>query len=157
MNEIKPYILSVVSVALLCSTASKIYPGEGASRQLIKSISGMLLLLTIARPIFHISYTGPRFLPHSFSEDAASAVGEGKAQMVLALQNSIKQRAQAYILDKAADYGAQIDVDICLSNDDMPVPISAVIVGDVSPYVKAQLEHILLKDLGIAAKEQIWK
>lgn len=157
MTQIKAYILSVVAVSLLCCISKKIYPSNGASKQLITIICGMLMLITIAKPLFNLSFSDPTYWIDWVSTDASKAVGEGEQQMILALKEGIKQRAETYILDKAAAYGAQIDVQIRLSNDDLPVPVGSVIVGDVSPYVKTQLQYILQKEFGIAAKEQIWK
>ena len=92
----------------------------------------------------------------SFLYDAQAASAIGEQQTEDALADIIKQRSEAYILDKAQAMGVNLDVEITLSRDDLPVPVSARIGGTVSPFIKLRLQRLLTEELGIAKENQLW-
>ena len=73
-----------------------------------------------------------------------------------AMTELIKEKSQAYILDKAAELDASITADVTISEEELPKPLSVVISGQVSPYNRKRLESILETDLGIAKENQVW-
>ena len=90
-----------------------------------------------------------------FRHQAQQAVQKGEAYSNSVLRKSITDRVQAYILDKAVEMGANIQVQVILSDDAYPVPEQVCIQGDISPYARNQLKHIL-EELGVAEENQIW-
>lgn len=72
------------------------------------------------------------------------------------LRTIIKSRVEAYILDKAESYGAKLKVEVMLSEDQVPVPMSVRITGSISPYGKKMVTQLIREDLGIASEEQVW-
>ena len=73
-----------------------------------------------------------------------------------ALRQIIKTETEAYILDKAAQFDLQLDVQVALTDDVMPVPESVQLTGSVSPYVKSRLQILISNDLGIPKEQQLW-
>ena len=72
------------------------------------------------------------------------------------LAQFIKERTQSYILDKAQSLNAVLDVEVTLSDDEIPVPVKVCITGKVSPYARGRLENLIIEDLGIEKENQIW-
>ena len=68
----------------------------------------------------------------------------------------IKNRSEAYILDKASSAGIRIDVDISVCQQVPFTPETVTIVGNAPPYIKTQLTEIIEKDIGISKEHQIW-
>ncbi len=155
--DIKSYILSVAAAGLLCGIATKLVNKEGAQHQLIQMAAGLILMFTVIQPLAGIQWEEPSDWLGDFRLDADSAVQQGQQQTASALAQSIKEQTQAYILDKAAAMGAALEVEVLVSLDAIPVPVGAVLLADVSPYVKVQLSNMMERDLGILGENQIWK
>ena len=58
-------------------------------------------------------------------------------------------------MDKAHSLGADIQVEVMLSNEQYPVPKQVRLKGDVAPYARTQLIKFL-EELGISEENQIW-
>ena len=93
---------------------------------------------------------------HILQPQAQEAATAGEQQAKSALRESIKQRTEAYILDKAKTLAAQVAVEVTLSNEAIPVPIAVRISGNISPYARMQLQTILQEELGIPKEAQAW-
>ena len=68
----------------------------------------------------------------------------------------IKEKTEAYILEKAESLGLDISVEINFGEADSMVPTEVRISGPVSPYAKDQLSKTISTDLGIPEERQIW-
>jgi hypothetical protein len=73
-----------------------------------------------------------------------------------AIRASIKARSEAYILDKAAELALSVEVEVTLSNDEIPLPVSVRVSGKASNYAKSRLQAIITQDLGINKEHQVW-
>jgi hypothetical protein len=51
---------------------------------------------------------------------------------------------------------ADIQVEVTVSTDALPIPVGVRIIGNVSPYVRTKLQQTLAEDLGIAKENQVW-
>ena len=91
-----------------------------------------------------------------FSISSDFAVQEGTLSAKYASSEYIKTKSEAYILDKATEMGADVNIDVVLSDDQLPVPAGITVCGAVSPYVKAKLSACIRDELGIAEDEQVW-
>lgn len=72
------------------------------------------------------------------------------------LRAIIKEETETYILDKALSMDTNVQVEVLLHEDD-PIPVGAVITGDLSPYNKSVLSRYMQDTLAIAEEAQIWK
>lgn len=153
MVGLRQYVLSVIASALICGIVSGLIR-EGPAKPLVRLICGLFLTVTAIQPIADIDFSD--LLDDSFSYleggQYATAMGEKMAQETMA--GIIKAEAEAYILDKASDLNAEITAEVFVSEEQ--IPVSAAISGEVSPYVRKQLETILQTDLGIAKENQQW-
>ena len=156
VDGIRQYVISLTSASVICAMITALFPGKGASAKLVKLISGVLLCLIALQPFSRLDI-GEYLNRWKFDLQAgeeASSDGENLARE--ARSKLIKERCEAYILDKANELGLQITVEIELNDDAIPKPRLSIIRGNVSPYAKVQLQQILSNDLGIAKENQIW-
>lgn len=156
METIRQYLLSLTAAAVLCGIITTLVPGKGASQKLVKLLSGLLLTLAALQPVARLDLN--KFLTNwdfALSQgEYAAADGEIIARDAMA--KLIKDNCEAYILDKATEFGLRITAQVSLNGEEIPKPVSVVIVGSASPYAKSQLQRIISDDLGIPKEAQTW-
>lgn len=154
MGKLESFGLSVVSAALVVAIITGLFRKNDASAVLVKMIAGLFLAFTVIRPLVTLDVMRLGTYLDTFSEAGrdASQAGENLAQDTY--RSYIKSETQAYILDKARDYGATLEVDVEL--DDRAIPCGAELTGSVSPYAKAALSHAMETELGILKENQRW-
>ena len=153
MTEVKQYVLSLAASAMLCGALLSISP-EGTVRQLLRLLSGLLLTICVLRPVVGVEL--PLEFPAPELSEAEAVTAQGEKAAYEAIAGIIKRESEAYILDKAAELGAQVEVEIRLEKGELPVPCAAVIRGQVSPYARGRLEEYLSSELGITKEYQQW-
>ena len=92
----------------------------------------------------------------SILDEGREIAREGEESSRAALRQIISDETRAYIMDKARSYGAEVEVQINLSQDDPPIPVRCIISGAVSPYVRQQLTKVLISELGIPEENLTW-
>ena len=150
------YLLRIISAAFLCAVVKSFGAKSSVSVTMIKTLCGVFLTITILSPIMHVDLSSFTNYVQSFSYESEDVVYTGSQLYSESLRSSIKQQAEAYILDKAASIKADLSVEVILSNDDPPTPLSVVLDGQVSPYAKSKLTKIISDDLGISKENQTW-
>lgn len=155
MSAVGNYVLTVIVTAFLCAVISDLVQ-DPSSKAIIRMVSGMILTITVAAPVCKIDVSSC-FVPDSSVMDAASAAAaEGAALSREALRLRIKQDTESYIQEKAEIMNTYISAEIAVSNDDLPVPVSVLISGTVSPSARQKLQRILETDLGITKENIEW-
>lgn len=156
MESLRAYLIGLVAAAILTGIVTQLMGDKGTQGAMIKLISGLFLVFTVIAPIANIDLSGLRDFSADFSEagEEAALIGEDITRESLAAV--IKQRSEAYILDKAAGLDVELEVDVTVSDDKMPVPSAVLLRGKVSPYAKARLQSIIVQNLGIDKEKQIW-
>lgn len=156
MAGLQQYVVSVATAAIICGIVLGLAPG-GTIQGILKMVCGIFLALMVIEPITRIDpdrLVSEFGLSYSEEADSAAAFGEEIARDSLA--EYIKQKCEAYILDKAAGHGVTLDAEVTLSSGDPPVPESAVIHGDVPANVKLRLEQVITEELGISKENLQW-
>lgn len=156
MDEIRAYLLRITAAALLCGILTKILGKKGMLTTTVKLITGVFMALTVVGPLVSIRLDTLDEFTEGISYDASAAVAEGEISAMETMSEIIKQQTQAYILDKAETLGAQLSVEVILSEDTPPVPCAVRITGKISPYGKSVLSAYINDDLGIGVEDQIW-
>lgn len=156
MEALRQYILSVTAAAILCGIVKSLCSGASFEKG-IHMLCGLVLAVTVLTPVLRIDLDQliGKFTA-SYSQDALAVTTFGAESYQNSLSALIKQKSEAYILDKAAQLNAPVDVSIEISAEDLPLPVFAHIQGDISPYAKHQLSQILEHDLGIPKENQKW-
>lgn len=152
MSGIGSYILLVTAAAILISILRKL-AGSGGMGELVKLLGGVFLAVTVLSPLVKLELPELSWID-DFSEEGQAAARDGE---VLARDYSdtiISRELEAYILDKAANLGAELTAVVKL--DDEGMPVSVTLSGEISPGNRAALSHIIEQDLGLGEEAQIW-
>jgi len=156
MEQIRQYLLSVIGAAILCGIVNSLIGSKSPHAAIIKLISGLCMAFTVISPILKIQIDDYSDYLSSFTDDAKEVVSSGEEIAMNELYAIIKGRTEAYILDKAASLGLDVEVEVTLSNDIPPLPCAVTISGSASPYSKNALAQYIANDLGIPKEDQIW-
>lgn len=150
------YIFSVTTAAIIFSILQSLLHKNSAAAILVRMIGGLFLTFTVIAPVIDFdldSILEQSWAYTSHAEDIAAA-----GQTIAAEQRSqrIKEQCETYIIDKAMSYQTQLDVDITLTNDEMPLPSAVLLKGNISPYVKSIIATWIQDEMGIPEDHQIW-
>lgn len=156
MEELKAYLISVTAASVICGILNALAGKKGSVTSIIKLLTGLFLALTVIRPVVKISFDEFDQYMDAVSVEANAAVSDGENMASQELASIIKAKAEAYILDKAASLGVDLEVDVILSNTAPPMPVEVVLAGAVSPYAKVQISTMIAEDLGISKEAQQW-
>lgn len=155
MDSIRQYLLTIIAGAMICAILSKVSFRSTANSALIKLLSEIFLLILIVSPLIKVRLPDlNNFFSEGILRTDAIAYGESYAQ--IQSDEIIKESATAYILDKASNMQADIQVEVFLTDSSPKIPESVVICGDVSPYIKTVLQSMIADELGVPEEAQIW-
>lgn len=155
MEAMRNYLIAVIMTAVICSLILNLLK-DLKIKQLGRLICGVVLTLTIVRPVTRWNRVDLTEIIPTLSSDAQELVASGEEFSHQMLSDIIKLETEAYILSKAAELNADISVNIVVERSSIPVPTSIEIVGDITPYSRLCLEKILEDDLGILKENQLW-
>lgn len=156
MDSIRSYLLSVIAAAIICAVVTRLLGKKGTIGTMAKLITGLFLVFTVIHPLADIDLGSFTDFAMDYSIDADRLTADGSNMAKEALAERISGQTRAYILDKAAALNAALSVEVLLSEDEVPVPVAVQIFGEVSPYAKSQLTHMISEDLGIDKEHQTW-
>ena len=155
MDRISSFILSIVCASVICSIADILTKDKKQANITVKLLSGIFLAITLLSPIQGFSIDRIFNSWEDLEQDAQAMSQDGQMQANDALISIIKQRMEAYVLEKAEQLGVTLQSEITISETLEPERI--ILTADVTPYERKQMEKILTEELGISGEEQIWK
>ena len=155
MEEIRQYLLRIIAAALICGIVQSL-PQESAAAALTRLVCGVIMTVVVVSPLRELRIPELSASVSGISQQAEEAAQKGERISADALAQRIQQEARTYILNEAEQLGLQIDAQIILSNEDIPVPEAAVIQGDIPARLQGALEEILDTKLGIAKENVTW-
>lgn len=156
MDQIKSYLLRLTAAALICGIASCLVNNKKLSGSLVKLLSGVFMTLVVLGPILHLQLGGIGDFTPKIEQSAMEAAEDGKNTAMEAWVKGIKEAAQAYILDKAESYGAQLTVEVTVEPSQPPTLVGIHLKGSISPYGKKMLQEVISQQLGIPEEDQTW-
>jgi len=156
MDGIKEYILSVAAAAILCAVVRRLLEKKGTAGSVGKLLTGIFMTVTVLSPLTGLTVGPMDEIMDDYRMIAQEAVAQGEKSTANALRQSISQQMEAYIIEKALALGADIQVEIRLSEDLYPTPIGVRLSGQIAPYAKSRLQRIIEEDLGVGEEDQIW-
>ena len=156
MDSIRQYLLSLVVSAIICAIAKSVTSEKSFTGGITRLIAGIILTLTVLSPVMTINIADLPILTTDLTDEAAAAAAAGKEMASSEMNAIIIQQTQAYILDKAADFGAALEVEVLMPQDSSSLPIGVILNGNVSPYAKTQLQRIIAEDIQITKENQQW-
>lgn len=153
MNGLARYVLSVTAAALLVAVLHAL-AGNGSMGALIRLLGGVFMALTVLSPVLELRLPDLREWTADFSAAGAEAAAAGEEMAYDAAAAIITGQIEAYIMDKAALYGADPSVSVTLDADGLPVSVK--LVGDTPPAARRALTRIMEEELGIGEEAQEW-
>ena len=156
MLWVREYLLRLVSAALLCGIVNGLLGKKGALGAVVKLMTGIFMVFTLVNPWIKLEIGDLSGFVGDISAGADILVESGQTDARLALEKIIKSKTEAYILDKAKSYGAELTVEVRVDGSELPVPCAVCVSGSISPYGKTQLSSMIADELGIALEDQTW-
>lgn len=156
MEGLHQYLISITAAAIVCAIAKSVSEEKTVAGSMIRLIAGIVMTVSVLSPIVTLKLEKLPELTADLTVGANAAVEEGK-EMAAAERNAIIIDAvSAYILDKAATFGAALEVEVLMPTDGDHQPEGVVLYGNVSPYAKLQLQRIIAEDIGVGKENQQW-
>lgn len=156
MGILRTYILRVISAALICAIITAILGKKGTNGRIGAMLSSIFLAITMLSPVSGLDLSDWISWMNDFETQSESFTEEGEQMARNSMSEIIKQHTEAYILDKAVSYGAEVTADITIGEGELPVPVAVDIHGGISPAGKAAVSRIIEEELGIPKEEQRW-
>lgn len=156
MSEFKQYIIAVTAAAIVGSVVITICDKKSTTSAVIKLIVGVFMTLTIVKPIIDVKIVDISEYLSTVNALAADSVQSGSLWAASESAAIIKDRTEAYILDKALSMGLHIDVDVSVSEQTPFAPSFVTVTGNVPPYARTQLSQLIEEDIGVSKENQTW-
>ena len=155
MENVYQYLLSVLATAILVAIVNNL-SDKLKSGKAIKLASALVMAIVVLSPLRNFQLTSYLSRFETMNDAANGYVNDGKTLYDNYLVAIINERCEAYILDKADELGVKLTVHIACDTSDLPVPVYAEISGEVSPYAREKIQHIISSDIGIPEEQQLW-
>lgn len=153
-GAVEKYLLSVIAASMLLGLVQIILP-KGSVRNVATFVGGLLVILSVLLPVADFDYDQLVRSVTNIQIETSDDIGIAINEELMA--DIIKEQCRTYILDKAKGLGAELEVEVVLSEKDVyPYPIAVVLRGKVTSDQKTQLSEYISRDLGIPVREQEW-
>lgn len=155
--DLKSYVFSVIAASVIAGILSGLIKTNSSYGYIIKLLAGLFIALTVVSPWKDFNLPDLSYYFDGLEADAGNDINSGTNTYRDALQASIIDRTEAYILEKASSMGAELTASVTVSGDQPPIPVSVELSGNISPYNKNRLQQIIVEDLGIPEDAQRWR
>lgn len=155
MDNIRQYILSVITAALICGIVNAWITGKGTYTAAIKIVCGLFLTVTIISPLAKIEISDPELYFNRLSEEAEAASAAGTLWNTETKAAFMKDNLEKLVLEKSMSMNLKITTDITVDDTSM-LPTEITISGTISPYAKRVLSQFIQDNLGIPEEDQNW-
>ncbi len=155
MEILRQYVMSIVAASILSGIILGFFQSSTV-KQLLKMLCGLFLAFAVMRPIQQFDVSDLAIPGTTEAREAQELAAMGEEMALDALRDIIKAETEAYILDKAAQLNVDLEVQVTVSGDDPPIPVSVTLTGPAAPYAKQRLEAVLTQELGIPKENQTW-
>lgn len=156
MEDLGQYLLSVLVSAIICALAKSVSNEKTVPGAMIRLAAGIIMATAVLSPLLTLNPADLPAISKDIAQEADAAVTEGKEMAEQEMRSIIIERVEAYILDKAASFGAVLDVEVLMASDGSNQPAGVILSGSISPYAKSQLQSIIAEDIQIAKEYQQW-
>ena len=155
MDSIRQYIVSIISASIVCAVLKTLL-GKSAYSRIVQILCGTFLVFTFLAPLKHIDLQDAIL---SFQWDgniSEDAIQRGEDMSRKAIADIISSEVASYVVEKAASFGAEVHVEVTVSDEEIPAPVGIDIIGRLSPYIRSQLEEIISEDIGLTREDMRW-
>lgn len=152
----RAYLTAVTAAAILAALIRRIAPKEGAGRG-ARLGAGLLVLLAVFGPLAQLDTlsTAETLVRRGYGDPLDTQDFSTGANDLLS--GLISQEAETYILDKAEECGASVQVEVETRVTEVyPIPWRAVIRGSLTARQRNMLSQYMTQELGIPEERQEW-
>lgn len=153
MTSIKGYLLHIICSAILAAIIVQLAGKNGTSSSLIRLLAGLFLSVNLLTPVLTLNISQFRYYTADLTDEAQTAANYGTEYADAELRRIIISKSEAYIMDKAASLGVNVDVEVVLNEY---TPQCVILKGAISPSAKTQLAAWISENLGIPKEAQEW-
>ena len=153
MDGLCRYVICVVAAALLSGILTRLTHKCG-SGEIVRMLCGIFMTIILIQPIVGKKEMIWESELQGFGKQAEAISREGIAEAESIRKEFIKQRVEAYILSRAKTMEADIQANVSLDEDCIPVSVS--IAGRISPLSRSRLSQMIASELGIPKERQEW-
>ena len=157
MEAIKQYIITITAAAILCLLVTSLFSPKSTYGAILKFFCGLVFTIILISPFKDISFQDYDWFWESIFTQAQSATEDGVAAYNELLSDSIKDKTAAYILDKAAEYDMDVEIQVELDNSSPPKPENIIITGINTPLQREKFRLELSNELGLPKERILWQ
>lgn len=156
MEVITEYLLSITGAGILCAVVRTLIGSRCTSGKLIQAVCGVFMAITVFAPLVNFRFHDFDGYFKEIQYSAEGIVEDGTKMASEAMAEIIKQQSESYIMDKATTIGANIRVQVKMTDTNPPVPKEVILSGSISPYDKKMISQYIIMNLGISEENQQW-
>ena len=157
MAAIREYILSIISAAVISGILYGVLDSKGLPGSFGKLFCGIFLSIVLINPLTNLSFDGVTDWIESCGAEGERYVSDGEKMSAERMRENISAQCEAYILDKAARMGLDVEVRVALSCTAPYPPESVTIHGAAPPYGRSALNDVISEDLAVQKENIQWK
>lgn len=151
MNALSGGLLRIVCAAVISAMVGSV-GADGAGKGIRRLAAGLFLVLSILSPLEDVEL--PELDTARIRSDAEAAVRSGTEQAAREKNAIISEALEAYIWNKAAGLGLELEIRVTL--DEQGIPKTVELTGWTSPEDRQTLGDAITRDLGLGKEAQIW-
>ncbi len=152
---IRDWVLGLTGAALFCAVATALTP-DGPVKGVVKTLCGVVMAAALLTPLFSFDFPSYALYLAEARRDAAEITVQAEEISDSLSRTIIAERLEAYILDKAAELGANVteaEVTLQWSTEGAWYPSAVTLSGNYN----AALSDCIEGELGIPQAAQTWR
>ena len=152
---LRTWILGLVGTAVICCAAEVLTP-KGQAKSVVKLLCGIAMTAALLSPLLQIPLSDYGLNLAKYRAEADKLTDGAEAAARNLDRSYIEAGLTAYILDKAAETGTELDgaaVELRWSTEGVWVPMAAELEGTYDPA----LARLIEAELGIPQSAQKWR
>lgn len=157
MEGIRNWLMAVISVSVLIAAAESLMPA-GSVKKVGQFVCGLVLLCVLARPLGALRGESLTEWMEEYRLTLERQEEELERQAGQTEKAVIEEYCQAYILDKAEQFGitCRVEIQCARQEEGLWLPRSVQLWGRFEPETQSRLTELLERELGIAVSEQTY-
>ena len=155
MEAVRQYIISAISASVVCAIL-KGFLGKSATSKIVNALCSIFLMFTLLDPIKEMDLQDKPKIFQWDKHTVQEAIGKGEALTHNAMADIISSEIASYVEEKADALGAEVKIEVLLTDEEIPAPFGIELEGNVSPYVKTQLEAYISENFGLEGEDIRW-
>ena len=157
MEGIRNWLMAVISVSVLIAAAESLMPA-GSVKKVGQFVCGLVLLCVLARPLGALRGESLTEWMEEYRMTLERQEEELERRAGQTEKAVIEEYCQAYILDKAEQFGitCRVEIQCARQEEGLWLPRSVQLWGRFEPEAQSRLTELLERELGIAVSEQTY-